>query len=176
MAEDKKLTDSEIKQVLEDTLHRIKGAGHLIVPKEGVKNLCNGLQNALDLINRLQAENEEYKADKEQYIKDYEELENRLIYAETETKFEHQRVLNLQAENERLKSKVEPEGFEEADPMDFGGVLCDFAEELIAKAKAEAYKECIEKVKENFTEQFCGQKYDLIHSWFNNVLKELIGE
>ena len=43
-------------------------------------------------------------------------------------------------------------------------------------AKAEAYKECIEKVKENFTEQFCGQKYDLIHSWFNNALKELVGD
>ena len=52
------MTDNEIIKALEDTLHRIKGAENLIVPKEGVENLCNGLKNTLDLINRLQAENE----------------------------------------------------------------------------------------------------------------------
>jgi hypothetical protein len=59
---DNKLTDNEIIKGLEDTLHRIKGAERLIVPKFGVENLCNGLGNALDLINRLQAENESKQA------------------------------------------------------------------------------------------------------------------
>lgn len=62
------MTDNEIKKALEDTLHRIKGAEQLIVPEQGVKNLCYGLQNFLYLINRkdeelkrLQAENERLK-------------------------------------------------------------------------------------------------------------------
>ena len=34
------------------------------------------------------------------------------------------------------------------DPMDFCGVLCNYAEELIDKAKAEAYKNFAERLKQ----------------------------
>lgn len=61
------------------------------------------------LLSYLLSENEQYKADKEEYVKDYEELENKLKYAEADRRFEQQRVLNLQAENERLRSKITEE-------------------------------------------------------------------
>lgn len=37
-----------------------------------------------------------------------------------------------------------PNKFTDADPMDFCGVPCNFTEECIKKAKAEAYKEFFE--------------------------------
>ena len=57
MNADKKLTDSEIVKALKELLKELKGKKQLIVPEEGVKNLCYCLQNHLDLINRLQANN-----------------------------------------------------------------------------------------------------------------------
>lgn len=69
------------------------------------------------------------------------------------------------SENERLQNCIDEQDIEISRLY-----------KRIDETKAEAYKECIEKVKENFTEQFCGQKYDLIHSWFNNALKELVGD
>ena len=53
-----KLTDAEIKKALEDTINRIKNEDSLIVPKEGIKNLCIGLEQAIDLINRQKEEKE----------------------------------------------------------------------------------------------------------------------
>ena len=116
--------DSEIVKALKDTLHRIKGAKHLIVPKEGVENLCNGLENALDLINRLQAENEENE---------------RLNF-----------LLNDAYENNR-------------------GLV-----ELLERAKAEAYKEFAERLKEK---GFIILHHKMIlSSDIDNILKELVGE
>ena len=47
---------------------------------------------------------------------------------------------------------------------------------LVKTAKAKAIKEFAERLKENFTEQFCGQKYDLIHGWIDNLVKEMVGD
>ena len=55
---DKKLTDNEIIKALEELLKELKSKKQLIVPEQGVKNLCYGLQNFLDLINRLQTKND----------------------------------------------------------------------------------------------------------------------
>ena len=44
-------------------------------------------------------------------------------------------IASCNSEIDRLKSKLEPQGFEKADTMDFCGVLCDFAEKLIEKQK-----------------------------------------
>ena len=52
-------------------------------------------------------------------------------------------IKRLKAENERLVN-IPPK-----DPMDFCGVVCNYAEELIEKAKSEAVKEFAERLKEN---------------------------
>ena len=126
MAEDKKLIDEEIVKALEEWRKELiadyQRLQLLDAPmdcfEESHADIVTKLSNSLDLINRLQAENESLKKANEMFT-------------------------------------------------DIG--------KLYSEVKAEAYKECIERVKENFTEQFCGQKYDLIHSWFDNVLK-MIGE
>ena len=95
-------------------------------------------------------------------------------------------LINRQkAEIKRLKSKVEPKGFKTADPMDFCGVLCDFAEGLIAKAKAEAYKEFWNSRPERLNEQ-CEGKEEYNKGWNacldefwdirNNLFEELVGD
>lgn len=65
---DKKLTDSEIVKALKELLKELKGKKQLILSKEGVKTLCCCLQNHLDLINRLQAENERLFADNQKFL------------------------------------------------------------------------------------------------------------
>ena len=62
-----------------------------------------------------------------------------------------------------------------------GGVLCDFAEGIIAKTKAEAYKEAFEKVKEELKNiakiDWQGGYYYLVgEAFFDNILNELVGE
>ena len=42
--------------------------------------------------------------------------------------------------------------------------------------RAEAIKEFAERLKEKFTLQFCGQKYDLIHGWIDTLAKEMGGK
>lgn len=52
-----------------------------------------------------------------------------------------------------------------------------FNSKTIARAVAEAVDEFAERLKkEKFTEHFCGQKYDLIHGWIDNLKKEMVGE
>ena len=51
------MTDNEIIKALKELLKELKGKKQLIVPEQGVKNLCYGLQNFLDLITRLQEKN-----------------------------------------------------------------------------------------------------------------------
>ena len=54
-------------------------------------------------------------------------------------------LINRQkAEIERLLQKTQRP--QDADPMDFCGVLCDYAEGLIKKAKSEARKEFAERL------------------------------
>lgn len=78
----------------------------------------------IDLINRQQAENINLKGHLRQLKSRYD---------------------NAKAEIERLKGISVSSS---KDPMDFCGVLCDYAEELIDKAKAEAYKGFAERLKE----------------------------
>ena len=40
-----------------------------------------------------------------------------------------------------------------------------------------AIKEFAERLKvETFTKFFCGQKFDLIHGWIDDLVKEMVGE
>ena len=148
-----KLTDSEIVKALEDALYRIKGAEHLIVPKEGVDNLCNGLENALDLINRLQAENKSQSIMIKMLKGSIEDYKNSYI--------------NQKAEIERLKTNLNIE-------------LENFATEYDNKIKAEAYKEFAEKAKEFMHNKFKAlDEYEfeyITERDIDNLLKEMVGE
>ena len=114
------------------------------------------LSNTLDLINRLQAENER--------------LKNSLAISQKETKRFQDSYKTVIAENERLNFLLN-----DAYENNRGLV------ELLERAKAEAYKECIEKAKnkilpmlttatleEKETICFCLNKLD-------NLLKEFGG-
>ena len=170
-----KLTDSEIVKALEDALHRIKGAEHLIVPKEGVDNLCNGLENALDLINRLQA-----KAIKEQNKNS--KLRNERNRLQSQNKDLAETVHNLTIEKDALfdkaeELKVEVERLKESLNIE----LENFATEYDNKIKAEAYKECIGKVKEYIDtyEHLSCEECECVpisKDGLDNLLKELVGE
>ena len=39
---------------------------------------------------------------------------------------------------------------------------------------AKGVKEFADRLKENFTEQWCGSKYELIHSWIDNLVEEML--
>ena len=132
----KKLTDSEIVKALEyclkDGYEKCKKCQYYGT----VMCTTELLSNALDLINRLQAENER--------LKDF------------------------------TSSKCE-------DCAGCTSWKCDCAN-IEAQAKAEAYKECIEKVKEEIYSQPHSRSLEAsverarIIKIFDNLLKEMVGE
>ena len=115
------------------------------------------LQNALDLINRLQAQN-----------KDLSETVHNLTI-EKDALFD--KAEELKAEIERLKTNLNVE-------------LENFATEYDNKIKAEAYKECIKKVK-NYIKAHCNPygkpdfDYDTsikILNFIDKLAKEMVGD
>lgn len=169
-----KLTDSEIVKALEDALYRIKGAEHLIVPKEGVDNLCNGLENALDLINRLQA-----KAIKEQNKNS--KLRNERNRLQAQNKDLAETVHNLTIEKDALFDKAEELKAEiERLKTNLNVELENFATEYDNKIKAEAYKEFAEKAKEFMHNKFKAlDEYEfeyITERDIDNLVKEMVGE
>ena len=81
-------------------------------------------------------------------------------------------INRLQAENERLQSR---NNFLEIEYKNQGNLFWARVE----TAKAEAYKDCIEKVKKKY-QIFENQAYAInpyaLHGFLNNLLKELVGE
>lgn len=75
-------------------------------------------------------------------------------------------INELETENKRLNKKVE----------ELSEVLSDSIKIKVKEIKSEAIKEFAVRLKGNFTERFCGQKYDLIHGWIDNLVKEMVGE
>ena len=171
---DKKLTDSEVVKALKELLKELKGKKQLIVTEQGVKNLCYGLQNFLDLINRqdeeinrLQAENENYSKNNRQMTSDILKL-----YKELE---------QAKAENQRLKNAYKQCAWER-------DAYIEIENTAIAEVKAEAYKEFQEKL-ERTTWYRINQKGELVVGANSetdiplykaediyNLLKELVGE
>ena len=96
----KKLTDSEIIKALEDVLHRINGATRICVPQKSIEEFYNVLQNALDLINHLQAENTEL-------LGKIEQLKNDKVHIASDNAYFQSVIQNLEAEVERLKAQLE---------------------------------------------------------------------
>ena len=123
MEKDKKLTDNEIIKALECCKSDTSLCNDCPYDKIGecIEKLC---ADSIDLINRLQAE------------------------------------------NERLTQ--------------FSGILLHNGSELfkeIETVKAEAYKECIEKVKEEINKHSYGVLHKtVINHKLDNLLKELVGE
>ena len=113
---DKKLTDNEI----------IKDFERIAQYQGFTSSASKTLKDTLDLINRLQAENEDLK---------------------TENLILSQKRFNI---FERI----------------------EFTDKLKNRFKAEAYKECIEKVKEIIE----GCHYISVYNELDNLLKELVGE
>lgn len=62
------------------------------------------------------------------------------------------------------------------DPMDFCGVLCDYAEELIDKAKSEAIKDFAEHLKEEWFNNYYDSPDVDFDEFVDNLLKEMVGE
>ena len=156
---DNKLKDNEIIKALECCLD-IFPLTCKNCPLFNVKNskmVCSksATKFAIDLINRQQAENINLKGHLEQLKSRYD---------------------NAKSEIKRLKGiSVSPS----KDPMDFCGVLCDYAEELIDKAKSEAYKEFAERLKEKKQEVFTAvndSSYAVTVYNIDNLVKEMAGE
>lgn len=158
-----KLTDAEIKQALECCSAGVCKAecfGYFIV---GTNDCTTQLAKyALDLINRQDAEIEELKCKNTNLTSLQKDL------------------TSSKAEVERLLKKTQRP--QDADPMDFCGVLCDFAEGIIAKTKAEAYKEAFEKVKSYIDvghlrkpTELCFSALDVVNM-LDNLLNELVGD
>lgn len=160
---DKKPTDSEIVKALKDTLHRIKGAEHLIVPKEGIKNLCNGLENALDLINR-------YEAEKEALISGQETLQKH--------------IATLQAENESLKNAYKQCAWERDVFQTENERLSRITRTMVGEIKAEAMTEFAEELDKasfitGYTVGYGGKDIPIKHITMANIrsiLKEMVGD
>lgn len=74
---------NETVSALLDTLGRIRGAEQLIIPKEGIANLCSGLEHAINLIDHLQAKVDFMTEQRDVYMQEATELSQKLVrYAE----------------------------------------------------------------------------------------------
>ena len=116
---------------------------------------------SLDLINRQNAENKRLRKEVNLVSIQFQDLQERYEEAQTEI--------------ERLKGIfISPS----KDPMDFCGVLCDYAEELIDKAKSEAYKEFAEMLKNeiNIRTTYSREQDKNVMRMIDNLLKEMVGE
>ena len=149
------LTDSEIVKALECCCGGLTSDWcdkcPMNVTKECDKDLLALEKLALDLINRLQEENENYSKNNRQMTSDILKL-----YKELE---------QLKAEYERLKDHIQ-EGIELAKELP----------EMITLVKTEAYKEFAERLKG--AKQYSIERHEnivpvAVIDW---ILKELVGE
>ena len=163
---DKKLTDNEIKKALEGAILNAKKCDSKVWSIEVYK-----LEKALDLISCLQA-----KAIKEQNKNS--KLRNERNRLQAQNKDLAETVHNLTIEKDALFDKVEELKVEiERLKTNLNVELENFATEYDNKIKSEAYKECIEKVKEEINKHSYGVLHKtVINHKLNNFLKELVGE
>ncbi len=136
---DKKLTDSEIVKALKEVLE--------LMLCDGFAQQASTVRDALDLINRLQAENKRLKKEIENLESTQEISPEAKHFVDTKA----DKVISLL--NEVIKSQEQ--------------------------IKAEAYKECIEKVKKDkeillFGDS--GNHYRITDKQLDNLLKELGGD
>jgi hypothetical protein len=68
------LTDNEIIKAVEDFAEQLNGAISFVATARGAKEYYETLTNALDLINRLEADNSRLQAERDKAIKDFTEF------------------------------------------------------------------------------------------------------
>ena len=147
-----KLTDNEIKKALEECPKNVRNRNCKSCLYTTAEKFCLDrlMEDALDLINRLQAKVE--KNDKVEYFAD-------------------KTIATLQAENERLRNAYKQCAWERDMVMEQDEYNCKLA-------KAEAYKEFAERLHEEL--RIYGIKDKFNKSVFLNVVdnakKELVGE
>ena len=154
---DKKLTDAEIVKALEELQNMTELTPPICNYEKDLTNppYCKPFEQfqynvriALDLFNRYEAK--------------LEEAEDTIQYADKEIRKLNEEINRLQAENEDYKALYE-------------GLKAEHIETIkaIKHYKAEAYKECIEKVKEK---QYLDGVYVVDVKDIDNLLKELVGD
>jgi hypothetical protein len=177
---DKKLTNKEIVKDLKEILE--------LMLCEGDLQRSATISNALDLINHLQEDKNDLEKlvglrNKRKYYRKFvdevyrKEKGNEL--SDPDFDYIYELYFKLQAENKRLKNAYKQCAFER-------DAYIEIENTAIAEAKAEAYKECIEKVKmeaENATcvyepdrPQADNMVYHISNIRLNNLLKELVGD
>lgn len=109
----------------------------------------------------------------EEKIKLLTRYETEFLKERLKTEELEERLGEVKAENERLKAKVNHYNY----------CYENFVNTPISRIKAEAYKECIEKVKEIssktgaiLNETHWEDKYTITEGKLDNLLKELVGE
>ena len=177
---DKKLTDNEIIKALECCLQVCEDCSNcpLLTNKHTTVWDCKAdfSKFVIDLINRLQAENEKSKNNCDKCAEKTRNCIESLQKIIAEQKAEIERL-----ESECDKQYKIAEATIRAEIAD-GGTSCHWCEDIIKRtAKAEAYKECIEKVKEEIYSQPHSRSLEAsverarIIKIFDNLLKELVG-
>ena len=147
--------------------------------------LINGQETLQKTIVEQRAENKEIWEERNRIYESFketsEELEEyRKAYVNQQAEIEELKCKNsnlTSLQKDLTSSKAEVERLQrpqDADPMDFCGVLCNFAEELIAKAKTEAYKEFAKRLIRNYSVNF--SRKDCFMWAVDNLLNELVGE
>ena len=158
---DKKLTDSEIIKALKEVLEIMLTMGDL--------QKSATTRKSLDLINRLQAENENYSKNNQQMTSDilkfYKELE--------QAKAENERLKPFEDKIAEFNSHIRVENM-----LVFANSLEEWLE-FCDNLKAEAYKEFAERLKREKSYNECditGYKYRVVQiEEIDNLLKELVG-
>ena len=179
-----KMNDSEIKKALDEAelflRNRTMDGMSLKLNEYDIgilRNISQVCAKAYDEINRLQAENKR--------LSTLAELGNTRA---NDYRVMRDRALKAEAENEKLEAECDKqyeiaEATIRAEIAD-GGTSCHWCEDTIRSvAKAEAYKECIEKIKDKSCKlNMCHNDivvktdYQISGESLNNILKELVGE
>ena len=192
-----KLTDKEIKKALEWHLNEVNHCDEcpLFVLKNTTTYCVDVLmQNSLDLINRLEGENEKNEniirvADKtiatqkaeievsQRRIATLEKLaehRKRAVFERVERNLKLRKDLETaNADNESLKAEIERLKNHTKEGID----LAKQIPEMLALAKAEAYKECLEIVKGLIEKHSVGNGLTQLRDCdIDNLLNELVGE
>ena len=160
-----KLTDSEIVKALECCKYEYDTKCELCCYNFYSRTGCRAelRRNALDLINRLQAENGRQKSDNKQHKSVINNLRQELKDLRAKCKSEHLKFLIYEKKVEELSE-----------------ILSDTIRIRQTEIKAEAYKEFAERLKKALYSDSCRLVFDsdldIFECAIDNLLKELVGE
>ena len=163
---DKKLPDNEIVKALEWYVSKFKKVGFVYMDADGTKLVST--QEVLDLINRLQAEVENYKqiAENQQKVTLDKAFENKRL---------KEKVESLQAEKEALIAGQETLqkyiAEQKAENERLKGIV-----NIVPNATVEMLEEFAEQVKMAFYYEFDELIPSIMADKIDNLLKELVGE